>query len=161
MVWSLEERCCRYSWLGAGAKICKSIEAKKDVHLLENQLNELLVARHLSFSDLQDIKKKLIERAILLKNKTPKSDWPLENLQRELEGVICTMNHMKSREMRAADGCKARNHLRSKLSNLKTRPEELMKLIEEQSGVVFTAIHTSTGTFPWQTQGYGKAKRNS
>ncbi|KZS10404.1 Uncharacterized protein APZ42_025138 [Daphnia magna] len=52
------------------------------------------------------------------------------------------------------DGCNARNHLRAKLSNLKTESEELMKLIEEQSGVELTATHRSTGTFPWQTEGY-------
>ena len=38
----------------------------------------------------------------MLLDKTPNSNWPVENLQRELEGVSGTMKHIQGREMRAA-----------------------------------------------------------
>ena len=43
-----------------------------------------------------------ITLSIIYLDRTPKADWPLENLQRELEGVTCTMKHIQGREMRAA-----------------------------------------------------------
>ena len=43
-----------------------------------------------------------ITLSIVYLDRTPKADWPLENLQRELEAVTCTMKHIQGREMRAA-----------------------------------------------------------
>ncbi|XP_045026109.1 uncharacterized protein LOC123470196 isoform X1 [Daphnia magna] len=129
--------------------------ATQKIPNLERQLQDILTARDLKEDDLPEIKKVLEGHAkTALANKGQKSNWPVENLQRELEGISATMNNIKKREMRFADGCKKRNPLRKKLASLKVRSAELLTILNEKNNLNLTEQCVLDGIFPWETPQY-------
>jgi len=67
------------------------------------KLSGLLAARNLQLSALPQIAINLVTQAKLVKSRTILSgDWPLQNLQKELEGVSYQMIHIRKKDMKLA-----------------------------------------------------------
>ncbi|KAK4003258.1 hypothetical protein OUZ56_005032 [Daphnia magna] len=128
--------------------------ARKQIPKLHGKLETMLNDRKLAIVDLPSIREKLETQARLVGEPRLTNKWPLENLQRELEGICVVMRNLREREMRFADGCKARTVFRRKLTHLKARACDLIKLINGRSQWNITEEHRISGIFPWQTSGY-------
>lgn len=66
------------------------------------KLETLLSSRKLTKSDLPSLARNLVAQAKLVKARSLTSDWPLENLQKELEGISYVMMNIKKKEMKLA-----------------------------------------------------------
>ncbi|KZS02113.1 Uncharacterized protein APZ42_000983, partial [Daphnia magna] len=128
--------------------------ARKQIPKLHGKHETMLNDRKLAIVDLPSIREKLETQARLVGEPRLTNKWPLENLQRELEGICVVMRNLREREMRFADGCKARTVFRRKLTHLKARACDLIKLINGRSQWNITEEHRISGIFPWQTSGY-------